>query len=71
MGAQDIIITIDVFTKWVEIRLLPHLSLTRAQVWFHANMVCRYGFPAAVCCYRESEYSGEFDMYFQRAGILR
>lgn len=68
-GACDIIVAICVFTKWVEIGLLSHLSSKATTTWFHETIVCRFGVPAAIRTDRGSEFRGEFDAYLSRAGI--
>ena len=68
-GARDVIVAICVFCKWVELGLLKDLSSASVRDWFHENIVCRYGVPAAVRCDRGAEFRGEFESYCKRNGI--
>ena len=63
------IVAICVFCKWVELGLLKDLSSASVRDWFHENIVCRYGVPAAVRCDRGAEFRGEFESYCKCNGI--
>lgn len=62
-GAQNVIIAIDPYTKWAEAGPVPHLNAHEVAVWFHKEVVCRYGVPAVVRTDRGSEYRGRFARY--------
>ena len=68
-GARDVIVAICVFCKWVELGLLTTLTNRSVRDWFHENIVCRYGVPAAVRCDRGGEFRGEFKSYCKCKGI--
>ena len=68
-GAQDMIVAIDPVTRWVELGSVPHLTSYEVALWFHAEIVCRYGLPVVVQTDKGSEYKGEFDMYMRRNGV--
>lgn len=68
-GAQDVIVGVDPFTRWVEIGKLPHLTSHETAVWFHEAIVCRYGMPALVRTDRGPEYRGAFDRYLRENGV--
>ena len=68
-GAQDVIVAIDPVTRWVELGSVPHLMSHEVALWFHAEIVCRYGLPVVVQTDKGSEYKGEFDMYMRRNGV--
>ena len=62
-GARDVIVAICMFCKCVELGLLKDLSSASVRDWFHENIVCRYGVPAAMRCDRGAEFRGEFESY--------
>ena len=62
-GHCDVIVAICVFSKWVEIGLLPRLTSAETTRWFHDTIVCRFGVPAAVRSDRGSEFRGDFAAY--------
>ena len=62
-GATHIVVAVDTFTKWVEARTVPMKKSTEMAIWFHSEVVCRYGIPAIVRSDRGTEYSGAFDTY--------
>ena len=55
-GAQDVIVAIDPVTRWVELGSVPHLMSHKVALWFHAEIVCRYGLPVIVQTDKGSEY---------------
>jgi hypothetical protein len=63
------IVAVDPFTKWVEAGPVPHLNSHETATWFHREIVCRYGLPAAVRTDRGTEYQGEFEDYLHTYGI--
>ena len=63
------IVAIDPVTRWVELGSVPHLTSHEVALWFHAEIVCRYGLPVVVRTDKGSEYKGEFDMYMRRNGV--
>ena len=48
---------------------VPHLTSHEVALWFHAEIVCRYGLPVVVRTDKGSKYKGEFDMYMRRNGV--
>lgn len=68
-GATTILLAIDPFTKWIELGVLDHLNSHETAVWFHNNIVCRYGTPYAVKSDRGVEFQGRFHRYLELAGI--
>ena len=67
--ARDVIVAISVFCKCVELGLLKSLSSASVRDWFHENIMCRYGVPAAVRCDRGAEFRAEFESYCKCNGI--
>lgn len=47
-GYTILVVCVCVFTKWIEAAVLPSRSSATIRDWFHANIVCRFGKPAAV-----------------------
>jgi hypothetical protein len=58
-------------TKWIEAGVVDRPNLTSEWVtnWFHCNITCRFGVPAAVRCDRGREYRGAFQIYCDSMGI--
>ena len=48
---------------------VPYLTSHKVDLWFHVEIVCRYGFLVVVQTDKGSEYKGEFDMYMHRNGV--
>ena len=59
----------DTFSKFLEIGAIPALNAHETAVWFHANIICRYGVPYHVRTDKGTEYMGKFDAYLQANGI--
>ena len=57
-GSTTVVVVVDVFTKWIELRALPHLNSFYTTQFFHEEVVCRYGVPAAIRCDGGMEYRG-------------
>lgn len=68
-GSQDVVVAVDPFTRWVEVGRVPNLDSHQTALWFHEQIVCRYGVPVVVRSDRGTEYRGEFDAYLRRQGI--
>ena len=48
-GYTILVVCVCVFTKWIEAAALPSRSAAAIRDWFHTNIVCCFGKPAAVC----------------------
>ncbi len=59
-GAEDVIVAVDPYSKWVELGRLPKLNSHETAQFFHSEIVCRYGVPRAVRSDRGTEYAGRF-----------
>ena len=68
-GAQDVVVAVDPTTRWVELGAVPHLTSHEVTIWFHTEIVCRYGLPCVVRSDKGGEYKGEFDRYMRRNGV--
>ena len=68
-GAQDVLVCIDPFSRWIEIGAIPNLNSHEVAQWFHNEIVCRYGLPLIVRSDKGSEYKGEFDSYLRANGV--
>lgn len=55
----------DPFTKWIEAGTVPTKNAFETAIWFHREVVCRYGLPSVVRSDRGTEYSGVFDGYLK------
>ena len=47
-GYTILVVCVCVFTKWIEAAALPSRSSATSRDWFHGNIVCHFGKPAAV-----------------------
>ena len=52
------IVAVDVFSKWVEVGLLPSKRAIRTCDWFYNEIICRWGKPAAVRIDNGAEWLG-------------
>ena len=68
-GAQDVLVCIDPFSRWIEIGAIPNLNSHEVAQWFHNEIVCRYGLPLIVRSDKGSKYKGEFDSYLRANGV--
>lgn len=68
-GSTDVILAVDPFTKWVEVGPLPNLDSHHTAEWFHREISCRYGLPAAVRSDQGREFLGRFQKYLTQNGI--
>ena len=68
-GARNILVVVDTFTKWVEIGTVQWLDSIHVTMWFHANIVCRYGLLGLVHTDGGVEYKGDFKAYLCDAGM--
>jgi hypothetical protein len=64
-GSEYIVVSVDLFTKWVEAGTVPLKNAYETALWFHREIVCRYGLPSVVRTDRGTEYSGVFDGYIK------
>lgn len=63
------VVSVDPTTRWVELGAVPNLTSHDTAMWFHAEVVCRYGLPLVVRTDKGSEYRGEFDFYMKSNGV--
>ena len=47
-SVQYIIVTIDYFTKWVEVKALASITPVKIKEFIYKNIVCRYGVPHTI-----------------------
>ena len=45
-----IVIAVDAWSKWLEYRVLPHLTLEATAAFLYEEIIARYGTPAVVRC---------------------
>ena len=64
-------VAVDVYTKWVEIALLPSKHAFVTARWFYTDIICRWGRPAFVRSDNGTEWMAEFSQVLARLGIVR
>ena len=62
-------VTIDYFTKWVEVASYAKLTSTKVSTFILSHIICRYGVPHELISYRGVHFIGEVDTLLQRYGI--
>ena len=55
-GAQNVIVAVDPYSKWVEASPVDNLTSHEAANWLHSQIVCRYGVPYCIRTDRGVEY---------------
>ena len=60
-GETYVVVCVDAFTKWVEIRVLSDKLSTSLTDFFYEDIIARYGVPVAVRSDRGTEFKGAFD----------
>ena len=58
-GKRYIVIAVDHFTKWVEIRALESNDAQSIASFFHEDVICRYGVPEILTTDQGSEFVNE------------
>lgn len=65
------IVAVDSFSKWVEVGILRTRHSYEVAVWFHQNIMCRFGRPLVTRVDRGTEFAGVFREYLRQYGIVR
>ena len=68
-GATDVVVGVCVFSKWVELGVLPDRTSRCVAEWFYQEVICRFGCPAAVRTDQGREFMGEFDDMLAHFGV--
>ena len=66
---MNIVMAINVFTKWPEAAALTQLGSQQITHWFYTEVVCKYGVPQVVRVDCGMEFQGEFNKYCRGFGI--
>lgn len=64
-----IIVAVDSFSKWPEIKALPNKSSELTKRFFIEDIVARHGCPAEIITDNGTEFRGKFDKYLTLSGI--
>ncbi|KAJ9709389.1 hypothetical protein PVL29_001049 [Vitis rotundifolia] len=68
-GYEFILVTIDYFTKWVEVTSYVRLTLVGVTSLIRSHIICRYGVPHGLILDRGIHFKAEVDTLLQRYGI--
>ena len=69
--ARVIVIAVDAWSKWLEYRVLPHLTLEATAAFLYEKIIARDSTPAAVRCHQGTECAGEFLQLCSYLGIAQ
>ena len=62
-------VTIDYFTKWVEVASHARLTSVGVASFIRSHIICHYGVPRELISYRGVHFRVEVDTLVQRYGI--
>ena len=62
-----LLVTIDYFTKWVEVEALAMITETKVHNFVWKNIVCRFGIPRTII----SDNGRQFDNHLLQEGVFR
>ena len=68
-GMVYAMVAVDVFSKWVEIGLLPSKRAMRTCEWFYNEVICRWGKPTAIRLDNGAEWLGQFKTMMSNLGV--
>ena len=68
-GHEFILVTIDYFTKWVEVASYARLTSSRVASFIISHIICRYGVPHELIFDREVHFRADVDTLLHRYGI--
>ena len=68
-GMVYAMVAVDVFSKWVEVGLLPCKRAMRTCEWFYNEVVYRWGKPAAIRLDNGAEWLGQFKTMMCNLGV--
>ena len=66
-----IVIAVDAWSKWLEYRVLPHLTSEAVATFLYEEIIAWYGTPAVVKCDQGTEFAGEFSRLCNYLGIAQ
>ncbi|RVW34886.1 hypothetical protein CK203_078043 [Vitis vinifera] len=67
-GHEFILVTIDYFTKWVEVASYARLTSSRVASFIISHIICRYGVPHELIFDREVHFRADVDTLLHRYG---
>ena len=70
-GNRYLLIAVDPFSKWVELRAVSLLHSWRAAEFLYDELVARWGKPRWVRMDNGSEFAGDFAAFCKAAGIVQ
>ena len=57
-GHTDVVVAIDVFTKWAEVAAIPNKEAATIADFFLKEIISQHGLPQVVVCDNGTEFSG-------------
>lgn len=70
-GMRWAAVAVDVYTKWVEVALLPSKHAFVTARWFYTDVISRWGRPCFVRSDNGTEWMAEFTAALKRLGVVR
>jgi Integrase core domain len=70
-GYKAIVVAVDCFTKWVELRALKDKEAASMAAFFEEQILSRFGCPAELRSDNGTEFEGEFNALVSNYGIAR
>ena len=70
-GMRWAAVAVDVYTKWVEIALLPSKHAFVCARWFYTDIISRWGRPLFVRSDNGTEFMAEFTAVLKKLGVVR
>ena len=70
-GMRWAAVAVDVYTKWVEVALLPSKHAFVTARWFYNEVISRWGRPCFVRSDNGTEWMAEFTGALKRLGVVR
>ena len=68
-GHEFILVSIDYFTKWVEVASYARLTSAKVASFIRSHIICRHGVPHELISDRGSHFRAEVDTLLQRYGV--
>lgn len=70
-GDSVLAVAVDCFSKWVEVRKLPHKTPELLADWMEYDIFSRYGIPKIIRTDNGTEFEGEFNQLLHVYGVVR
>lgn len=64
-GVEYLIVTVDYFTKWVEVITIAKITEANTFNFFHDQVLCRFGILRAVVIDHGTQFSSKFSSEYE------